>query len=78
MKQRSDRELMVREMVRVLKPGGRVALLDFIFTGECVQLLRNCGLENASRMQDGFLSFWIFAILNFGAVQTYLVLGTKG
>ena len=73
---RSGRERMMREVARVLKPGGRVALVDFIFTDECVTDLRNFGVA-AVRVRDGFLSFWISAILNLGAVKTYHVIGTK-
>ena len=73
---RADREQMMREVARVLKPGGHVMLVDFIFTDECLEDLRKLGIE-AERTRDGFLSFWISAILNFGAVKTYHVVGRK-
>ncbi len=76
LKNRADRERMMREMARVLKPGGRVALVDFIFTDECVEDLRKFGVET-ERARDGFVSFWVSAILNFGAVKTYHVVGRK-
>jgi SAM-dependent methyltransferase len=76
MKNRLDRELMMRETARVLKPGGRVALVDFIFTDACVGDLRKFGVET-ERKRDRFISFWVSAILNFGAVQTYHVVGRK-
>ncbi len=76
LKNRADRERMMREVARVLKPGGRAALVDFIFTDECVGDLRKFGVET-ERARDGFVSFWVSAILNFGAVKTYHVVGRK-
>ena len=67
---------MMREVARVLKPGGRVALIDFIFTDDCIKDLASFGVD-ADRVRDGFFTFWISAILNFGAVKTYQVLGKK-
>lgn len=69
-------EKMMRELARVLKPGGCVALVDFIFTDDCVEDLAKFGVES-QRVRDGFLSFWTSAILNFGAVKTYHVVGSK-
>jgi hypothetical protein len=65
-------------MVRVLKPGGRLALVDFIFTTECARALREIGIGDTKRTRVGsFFSFWFIAVLNFGLVQTYQVTGTK-
>jgi len=75
---RAEREQMLREMVRVLKPGGRLALVDFIFTSECVGVLQEIGIADAKRARVGsFFSFWLGAVLNFGFVQTYQVTGSK-
>src|SRR6516165_433179 len=75
---RAEREQMLREMARVLKPRGRLALVDFIFTGECVRVLQGIGVADAKRARVGsFFSFWLGAVLNFGLVQTYRVTGRK-
>jgi arsenite methyltransferase len=74
----AEREQMLREIVRVLKPGRRLALVDFIFTGQCVQVLREIGIGDVMRSRVGSLvSFWFIAIVNLGLVQTYRVTGGK-
>jgi SAM-dependent methyltransferase len=76
LKSRQDREQMMREVTRLLKPGGHIALIDFIFTDDCVKDLTSLGVD-VRRQREEFLSFWISAILNFGAVKTYHVFGKK-
>lgn len=73
----ADREKMSLEIMRVLKPGGKAALIDFIFTGECVKVLNKAGADNATRSRIGGMSFWISALLMLGAFQLYLVTGAK-
>jgi ubiquinone/menaquinone biosynthesis C-methylase UbiE len=75
---RAEREQMLREIVRVLKPGARLALVDFIFTGHCLEALREAGIAEAKRTRVGsFFSFWFGAVMNFGLVRTYVVTGSK-
>jgi arsenite methyltransferase len=54
---RAGRDQAVREIVRVLKPGGVVALLDFRHTGEYAETLRAAGLQD---VHASSLSFWMF------------------
>jgi ubiquinone/menaquinone biosynthesis C-methylase UbiE len=77
MKIGADRAKMVREMVRVLKPGGCLALADFIFTGQCVRELHEAGLLDVKRLRTGQLAFWISAIASLGSFQLYFISGKK-
>ena len=72
----AGRQQAAREMARVLKPGGQVALLGIKHTGECVRVLRERGVSDAKRSAAGFL-FWWFAILTWGSVQFFRVTGKK-
>ena len=74
---REDREKIVREVVRVLKSGGRFLIVDFIFTGECADMFRRAGAADATRSRVGRISFWLGALLTLGASQLHQIRGTK-
>ncbi len=54
---RAERDTAVREIVRVLKPGGRVALLDVAHTGAYAQVLINSGMADVRRSRPQLLFF---------------------
>lgn len=74
---RADREQMLHEIARVLKPGGHVALVDFVFTREAVRVLRACGMNYAQRVPIDSLYFWLSSIISLGFVRLYRVTGSK-
>ena len=52
---RDDRDQAVKEMWRVLKPGGRLAIFDLIHTGRYAEVLRECGAEDVRLSPWGLL-----------------------
>jgi len=49
----AERDTAVREIARVLRPGGRLFLGDVRHTGRYLQVLRECGLEDLRRRGGG-------------------------
>jgi cyclopropane fatty-acyl-phospholipid synthase-like methyltransferase len=43
-----EREQAIREMYRVLKPGGRLAMYDILKTREYAKVLESCGAQNVT------------------------------
>lgn len=74
---REGRRQAVREIARVLKSGGRVAVLDLRHTGDYVRILRECGLADAHRAPVGIFLTWLFPCLTCGAISFFRVTGTK-
>jgi arsenite methyltransferase len=52
---RDDRDKAVRELWRVLKPGGRLVILDIMHVGEYASVLREAGAEDVTVESHGFL-----------------------
>lgn len=74
---RQGRQQAVREIARVLKPDGRVAILDLRHTSDYVRVLRQCGLSDARRMPVGLFLTWLFPLLTCGAISFFRVAATK-
>ncbi len=63
----ADRDLAIREITRVLKLGGRIALLDFRSTGRYVRALRATGISDVRRSWPKFGMFPFVWIVQAGA-----------
>jgi SAM-dependent methyltransferase len=74
---REGRERAVREVARVLRPGGHLALLDIQYTADYARVLKECGLADVRRTRAGRLFFWAFALLTWGALRFHRVSARK-
>jgi SAM-dependent methyltransferase len=72
----AGREQAVREVARVLKPGGHVVLVDIQHTADYARVLRDSGLSDVRRSPSGLVT-WLVTALTWGGVRPYRVTGRK-
>ena len=70
-----ERAKAVAEIARVLKPGGRVLIVDIRHTGEYAGTLRRHGVADAAARRG--ISSWLATAITFGALRIGVVTGRK-
>jgi ubiquinone/menaquinone biosynthesis C-methylase UbiE len=66
----------VREIARVLKPGGACVLADVLHEAEYAGVLRASGVADVKRHDSHFTSLF-FAIITLGIVRPFVLVGRK-
>jgi arsenite methyltransferase len=66
---RAERRQAVREMARVLKPGGYIAILDVRHTRDYIRVLRDCGLVEPGHQRAGWFLSVLFPLLSCGLLH---------
>ena len=69
-----ERQTAVREIARVLEPGGRVLIVDVRHTRRYAATLREAGLD--ARCVQGVFSY-LLTMISFGSMQFGYVIGSK-
>lgn len=70
-----ERQTAVREIARVLAPGGRVLIVDVRHTPGYAATLRDAGLTSARSVQGAFS--YLLTLLTFGSVGWGYVIGSS-
>jgi ubiquinone/menaquinone biosynthesis C-methylase UbiE len=70
-----ERQIAVREIARVLAPGGRVLIVDVRHTSKYAATLRDAGLTDARSVQGVFS--YLVTLITFGSVGWGYVIGSK-
>jgi ubiquinone/menaquinone biosynthesis C-methylase UbiE len=70
-----ERQTAVREIARVLAPGGRVLIVDVRHTATYAATLRDAGLTDARSVQGVFSR--VLALITFGSVGWGYVIGSR-
>ena len=72
----NERAAAVREIARVLKPGGACILADVRHEAEYASVLRASGVTDLQRRDSHFTSLF-FAIITLGIVRPFVLVGRK-
>ena len=72
----NQRTAAVREIARVLKPGGTCILADVRHEAEYTRVLRASGVTDVQRRDSHFTSLF-FAIITLGSVRPFVLVGRK-
>ena len=70
-----ERQTAVREVARVLAPGGRVLIVDVRHTSTYAATLRDAGLTDARCVQGVFS--YLLTRITFGSVRWGYVIGSR-
>ena len=72
----AERRTAVREIVRILRPGGQLFMGDVRHTGQYMQVLRECGLEDLRRSAESIPSL-LLGVISLGFVYPANVTARK-